>query len=245
MNTLLEHETINQHPVHDLMRLRRSPRAFSDKSVTPQQLRSVLEAARWAPSANNRQPWHFIIATKDAPELYERLFNLLMDGNKRWAGNAPVLLLAVATLATNPQGETSMRSLYDLGLATAQLTAQATALGLSVHQMGGFHADLARQEFAIPDGFEPVVAIALGYPDDPENLPEDLREREQAPRSRQAARRVCVRTDLGREFRATHRLNAFEADTVPIADHAALFRRRDHEHRYSPSGYPPYYRHRQ
>lgn len=172
------------HPLHNLLRQRRSPRAFSDRPVAAATLRSVLEAARWAPSANNQQPWHFIVATKGDPETYQRLHDLLMDGNKRWAGNAPVLILAVARLYTDREGNATMRSLYDVGLATAQLNTQATALGLIAHQMGGFYGDRARGEFGIPDGYEPVAAIALGYPGDAAALPEDLRQRETAPRVR-------------------------------------------------------------
>ncbi len=189
MTTLIPtRETVAEQPVHDLLRRRYSPRAFSNRPVAPEHLRSVLEAARWAPSANNRQPWHFIVATQDDPTAHARLFNTLKDGNKRWAGDAPVLILAVAALSTDAEGRTNQRALYDLGLATAQLTTQATALGLAVHQMGGFDADQARQEFGIPADHEPVVVLALGYPGDLERLPEELRQREQAPRTRKPLR---------------------------------------------------------
>ena len=107
-----------------------------------------------------------------------------MEGNVRWARHAPVLILVVARLYTDRDGRPSQRSLYDAGLAVANLTTQATALGLVVHQMGGFYADRAREEFAIPDGYEPVAVLALGYLGDPESLPEDLRTRETAVRTR-------------------------------------------------------------
>lgn len=172
------------HPVHPLIASRWSPRAYSERPVSRETLRSVLEAGRWAPSAANMQPWHFIVASKAESEAYRRLLGVLMEGNTRWAQQAPVLLLAVAKLYTDREGNVNQRSFYDLGLAVGTLTVQATALGLAVHQMGGFYAEKAREAFHIPDGYEPLAAIAIGYEGDPETLPEDLRERERAPRTR-------------------------------------------------------------
>ncbi len=118
--------------LHDLIRNRWSPRAFAERPVPPEVLRSLFEAARWAPSSNNEQPWAYLVATKDDVENF----------------------------------------------------VEANARGLQVHQMAGFDAEKARQTFAIPDDWEPVAAIAVGYPGNPESLPEKLRERELAPRTR-------------------------------------------------------------
>ena len=181
---ILEMPASAQPQVHDLLRRRWSPRAFAERSVEPTKIRSVLEAARWAPSSANQQPWSFVVATKEDSAAHERLLGILMEGNVRWAHHAPVLMLVVARLYTDRDGRPSQRSLYDAGLAVANLTTQATALGLFVHQMGGFYADKAREEFAIPDGYEPVVVLALGYLGDPQTLPEDLRTRETAVRRR-------------------------------------------------------------
>jgi nitroreductase len=172
------------HPVHHVIADRWSPRAFADRSVEPAVLRSVLEAARWAPSAMNSQPWHFIVVTRDEPEAHGRLLRTLMDGNIRWAHRAPVLMLVIAKQYADRNGVPTSRSLYDAGLAVGALTFEAGARGLMVHQMGGFHEDKARQVFSIPDGFEPAAALALGYSGDPDTLPEDLRTRELAPRTR-------------------------------------------------------------
>lgn len=191
------------HPIHPLIAERWSPRAFSERPVAPETLRSVLEAARWAPSAANMQPWHFLVATADEPVAFERMVNVLMEGNIRWARQAPVLMLVVAKLYTDREGNPTPRSLYDVGLAVGTLTVQASAHGLAVHQMGGFHADKARETFEIPEGYEPVAAIALGYVGDPHTLPEDLRTRELAPRTRKPLNEFVFGDTWGQAARVT------------------------------------------
>ena len=184
IDEILEMPASAERQVHDLLRRRWSPRAFAERPVEPTKIRSVLEAARWAPSSANQQPWSFVVATKEDSAEHARLLDILMEGNVRWARNAPVLMLVVARLYTDRDGRPSQRSFYDAGLAVANLTTQATVLGLVVHQMGGFYADRAREKFAIPGGYEPMAVLALGYLGDPETLPEDLRARETALRTR-------------------------------------------------------------
>ena len=176
--------TETQIPIHDLIRQRWSTRAFSEQPIETDKLLSVLEAARWAPSSRNEQPWAFLVATKDDPENYEALAGVLMDSNRAWAGNAPVLILTLTHTRLEKDGQPNRHSFHDLGQATANLIFQATSLGLAAHQMGGFHADAARERFHIPEGWEPVSVIALGYPGNAESLPEALRERETAQRHR-------------------------------------------------------------
>jgi nitroreductase len=180
-------ESVNvagEYPLHPLISRRKSTRAFSEKPVEPEKLRSILEAARWAPSSSNIQPWRFIVATKEQPENYERLLGLVVEQNKVWAAKAPVLILSVAKL-THEGGERPNKfALHDVGLASANMTLQATSLGLAVHQMGGFNAEKARTVLNIPKDFEPVAMIALGYGDTADFLPPYLRERELAPRIR-------------------------------------------------------------
>ncbi len=173
-----------EFPVHDLIRLRWSPRAFSDRPVDPEKLRSLFEAARWAPSSFNEQPWAYLMATREDPEGFARLLSVLMEGNIAWAQHAPVLMLSVAKLNFERNAKPNRHAFHDVGLATANLIVQATAMGLYVHQMAGFHAEKARELFAIPEGWEPVAAIALGYPGEPDSLPASLRDRELAPRTR-------------------------------------------------------------
>jgi nitroreductase len=176
--------TETQIPIHDLIRRRWSTRAFSEQPVETGKLVSVLEAARWAPSSRNEQPWAFLVATKDNPEDYGAVAGVLMDSNRAWAGNAPVLILTLTHTRLEKDGQPNRHSFHDLGQATANLIFQATSLGLAAHQMGGFHADAARERFHIPEGWEPVSVIALGYPGNAESLPEALRERETAQRRR-------------------------------------------------------------
>ena len=171
-------------PIHDLLRRRWSPRAFSDRPVEPEKLRSLLEAARWAPSSYNDQPWAFLVATKEDPAEYARMLGVLVEGNIAWAQRAAVLMLSVARLNFERDGKPNRHAFHDVGLAVANLLLQATAMGLVAHQMAGFHVDKARELYAIPPGWEPVAAIALGYPGEPDSLPERIRERELAPRSR-------------------------------------------------------------
>jgi nitroreductase len=173
-----------QAPIHELLANRRSPRAFSQRHVESHKLVSLFEAARWSPSSANEQPWRFIVATKDDSRVFSSLVDSLMEGNRRWAERAPMLVLAVAQSTYTKTGHPYRHSWYDLGQSVALLSVEATALGLAVHQMGGFDADKARQLLSIPDGFEPVIVFAIGYPDEPTTLPDDLRKREQAPRSR-------------------------------------------------------------
>jgi nitroreductase len=172
------------YPVHDLLRRRWSPRAFAEQPVEWEKLRSVLEAARWAPSAFNEQPWRFIVATREQPEVYERVASVLMEGNRRWAQDAPVFLLSLARVERERDGAPNRHALHDVGMAVGNLITQATSLGLYVHQMAGFDAERARAAFGIPAEFEPVAVLALGYLGDAERLPEDLKERERAPRTR-------------------------------------------------------------
>ena len=172
-----------QHPIHDLISRRWSPRAYDERPVEPQKIASLFEAARWAPSSNNEQPWRFIMARKQEPLLHARLLRCLMEGNQKWAHRAPVLILSVAKL-TFDDGSPNRHAYHDVGLAAENLVLQATALGLASHQMAGYHIEKVRTEFAIPSDCDPVAAIAIGYPGDPGTLDDRLRQRELTPRER-------------------------------------------------------------
>lgn len=187
-----------QYPIHDLLQKRWSPRAFSDQPVEADKLRILFEAARWAPSSFNEQPWSFIVATKDDQENFDRLLQCLVEGNRAWARHAPVLMLSVAKLRFEEDGEPNRHAFHDVGLAAENLVIQATALGLRVHQMAGFDVQKARATFEIPVGYEPVAALAIGYPGDPARLPDRLREREIAPRSRRPLRESVFAGRWGR-----------------------------------------------
>jgi nitroreductase len=175
-------------PIHDLLKNRWSPRAFADRPVEPEKLRGLLEAARWAPSSYNEQPWAFLVATHGQPEEYARVLGCLIEFNQGWARAAPVLFLTCAHLTFDRNGLPNRHAYHDVGLAVANLTVQATAEGLAVHQMAGIMPDKVRARFGVPEGWDPVSAIALGYPGNPDGLPEELRRRELATPTRKPLR---------------------------------------------------------
>jgi nitroreductase len=172
------------YPIEPLLKQRWSPRAFAERPVEIEKLLSLWEAARWSASCANQQPWYFLVATKEEPAEYARLLSCLRENNQLWASQAPVLMVSVAKLAFDMNGQPNRYAFHDVGLAVANLIVQATALGLGVHQMAGFYPDKVRELYGVPDDFEPVAGIVLGYPGDPATLPEELRQRELAPRTR-------------------------------------------------------------
>lgn len=171
-------------PIHDVLKERWSPRAFDSRAVEPEKLRSLAEAARWAASSFNAQPWYFIVATRDDPENFKRVLESFVEFNQGWAKSAPVIGLSVAGLKFENNGQPNRHAFHDVGQAAANIALQATSLGLQIHQMAGIRPDKARQLFSIPEGYEAVAGFALGYPGDPASLPDQLRERELAPRVR-------------------------------------------------------------
>jgi len=175
---------ISEFPIHPFITARRSTRAFAATSVEPETLASLMEAARWAPSCMNEQPWRFIVATKANKSDFDRLLGCLLEFNILWAQHAPVLLLSVAKLTFESTGKPNRHALHDVGQAIANLTFQAMAAGLVVHQMAGFDVEKARREFSIPQDYEPVAVAAIGYPGNSADLPEKLRQREESPRER-------------------------------------------------------------
>src|SRR5580700_9606525 len=180
----MEKTAETQVPIHELIRRRWSPRAFLELPVEPDKLLALFEAARWAASASNEQPWAFLVATQEDAKNYEDMLGVLVDFNRSWANKAPVLILTFAHTVFEKDGRPNRHAFYDLGQAAAHLGLQATALGLTTHQMAGFNIEAAREHFAVPKGWEPVSMIALGYPGDPESLNETLRQRETAQRKR-------------------------------------------------------------
>jgi len=172
------------HPVHDLIAARWSPVGFSARPVPLEDLCSLFEAARWAASSYNEQPWSFIVATKDAPADFERVLSCLVDANQAWARSASVLVLGCTSLRFERNGKANTAATHDLGLAVGNLSLEATARGLSVHQMIGILPDKARDLFNVPEGVQVLTALAIGYAADPDSLPDHLRQRDTATRQR-------------------------------------------------------------
>jgi len=179
----MEKPARTDYPIHELLSRRWSPRAFSSQRVDAEKLRSLFEAARWAPSSANEQPWSFLVATMDNQQEHAGMLGCLVEGNQTWAKQAPVLMVSVATKLDRDHAP-NRHAWYDVGQAVAALSVQATALGLFVHQMAGILPDKIRERYRIPDSHEPVTALALGYPGNPDQLPDKLRQREVAARTR-------------------------------------------------------------
>lgn len=171
-------------PVMEVVRIRRSSRAFADKEVSEDVIKSLFEAARWAPSSRNEQPWRYLYATRSQKELWGKIFNTLTEANKIWVQHAPLLIVSMALKVFSRDGAPNPTALYDLGAANAFLTLQATSMGLNVRQMGGFYPDKLQEALRIPPEFEAVSVMAVGYTSQPDKLPAELRERENAPRMR-------------------------------------------------------------
>ena len=155
------------YPIEELLRRRWNPRAFAERPVEPEKLASMFEAARWSASCFNEQPWTFIVATRDDAAEFARLLSCLVEGNQTWASHAPVLMVSVARLNFAQTGKPNRHAIHDVGLATAQMILQATAMGLFAHPMAGFYPDKVRELYGVPEGYEPVAAIAAGYPGNP------------------------------------------------------------------------------
>jgi nitroreductase len=161
-----------------------SPRSFANRDVSAADLRKVFEAARWAASAYNEQPWRFLVGKRNS-STHEKIFSTLIGFNQGWAGTAPILILGVASAKFAHNGSANAYALYDLGAAAAVLCLQAAALGLKSHSMAGFDHDAARKAFAIPEEFLPGAVIALGYQGEPAALGnEQMIAMETAPRER-------------------------------------------------------------
>ena len=178
----------SDHDILDVIRRRWSPRAFdADRDVMPADLRTMFEAARWAPSSFNEQPWRFVVANRRrTPEAFDALIRTLLPNNEGWARHAPVLILVAIRTMLNRTGGQNQHAWYDAGQAVGYLTLQATSLGLSIRQMEGFDRDAARAACAVPGDFDPIVVMAVGYTGDPGALvTERHRVAEVQPRERQ------------------------------------------------------------
>ena len=178
-----------------------SPRAISNEAVSREQLHSVLEAARWAPSASNLQPWRFLTFDRNHDEAaFQKAFATLVPFNQGWNANVPVLICALASTVT-PKGEVNRLALYDTGAAAMSLVLQAHALGLLAHQMAGFDTNAFREAFSLPDDVEVIAMISLGHHGDPASLNGTLLERENAPRSRSAIGEIAFDGAWGKAFK--------------------------------------------
>jgi nitroreductase len=208
MNTAKDNNEIkNRHtdfPISDMISQRWSPYVFDNRAVDPDDFRSLFEAARWAASSFNDQPWYYIVATRDQNEEYEKLLSCLVEPNQAWAKDAPVLALGVIRTKFIHNDSIYYHALHDLGQASATLTFEATSRGISVHQMAGIIPDKAREIYGVPDGYEIVTGIAIGYHATKESNPDGYWERDESQSKR--FRRKLNETIFGGTWDKAHTL---------------------------------------
>lgn len=170
--------------INDNIKNRWSPRAFSDEVPSEEKLMKLFEAARWAASSYNEQPWRFILGVKGVGDTYDKLYEGLNEFNQAWAKSAPVLVFICAKESFSHNDKPNKHHMYDCGAAMSNLCIQATEEGLHVHQMAGILQDKAQLALNVPDGFKPITAAAIGFLGDPDQLPDEHKESELAERKR-------------------------------------------------------------
>ncbi len=185
------------YPVNHLITDRWSPYSFANRPVSDEDLKSLFEAARWAASSFNEQPWSYIVAKKEDTAEFARLVSCLVDVNRVWAKEASALVIGLTRLNFSRNDQPNRVANHDLGLATANLVVEATTRGLSVHQMAGIQPDIVRELYSVPEDFAPLTAIAIGYAGDPGDLPESLRARDAARRLRRPIAEFVFRGKWG------------------------------------------------
>ena len=179
----LDKKAQTQYDIFPLLKMRWSPRTFSEQPLTKIEINQLFEAARWAASSYNRQPWRFIYATKGT-EAYQKIVDCMSDFNKQWASKAPLLLLTAYKEKTD-EGDDNFHALHDLGLAMGNMSVQAQHMGIAIHHMAGIDWKKAQNIFNVPEGFHITTAVAIGfYGGDLNTLPKDLQEQETSERTR-------------------------------------------------------------
>ena len=192
------HPAPTAHPVHELIAGRWSPYVFDERPIPAADLHAIFEAARWAPSSYNEQPWRFIVATKSDPEAFGRILSCLVDANQAWAKHAPVLALGCYMRMFAKNGQENKAAAHDLGQAAALLSIEAASRGVAVHQMIGILPDRARELFAVPADAEVLTALALGCPRPPSETHGDLASRDVSRRPRQSLSQIVFGDGWGK-----------------------------------------------
>ena len=195
-NDLITKIANTDFPIHDLLARRWSARAFSTKTVEKSKLLSILEAARWAPSSRNEQPWRYIVFTDDNREKLDKARSVLLEINN-YAQRAPILICAVTKRTYSDNGIYNRLHFHDLGAANENMFLESFNQGLIMHEMGGFNRDKARELFNIPDDYEVGIMIAIGYQDSHEILPERYRKKANSPRERKPLSEIAFLEELG------------------------------------------------
>lgn len=186
------------HPVLPVIAERWSPYAYEPRAVEREKLLSCLEAARWAPSSYNEQPWTFLLAERTDATAFATMVDCLVEGNRGWAKNAGVLMLSVVAKSFVKNGKPNKAAEHDIGLAAANMVLQATALGLQGHQMIGIEPAKIRAVYKVPEGYEPLTAIAIGYPAPvPPNASDPIAQRDLGRRQRKPLAEIIISNTWG------------------------------------------------
>jgi len=172
-------------PVSEIIRNRWSARSFSEQAISNEDLDTILEAASWAPSAVNEQPWLYFAAQKGS-EGFQKIFDTMAGGNQIWAKNAAAYIVSVAKTTFEANQKPNIIALHDVGMANANLLLQATDLGIATHPIGGFDKEKLSEVLQLSENQEPVLIVILGYLDEADKLPDPFRERELTPRTRKS-----------------------------------------------------------
>lgn len=198
-----ERRAITSVPIHDLLARRWSPRAFdAGRPVSREHLTALLEAGRWAPSCNGDEPWRYLIWDRARdPEGWQKAFDCLSENNRKWVKNVPLLMLSCAGSFFQHNGRPNRWTQHDTGAASVSMALQAVALGLALHQMGGFDAEKARAAFDIPAEYTPMAMIAVGYQAEPDILDEETRAKELRPRARKPLAERFFEGGWGKPFK--------------------------------------------
>ena len=184
------------YPISEIIAKRWSARAFSTRPVESSKLLSILEAARWAPSSRNEQPWRYIVFTTDNPEILKKAQSVLKDIND-YAKRAPILICAIAKKTYSENGNPNRLHFHDLGAANENMFLEAFNQGLIMHEMGGFDVQKAREVFNVPEDYEVGIMIAIGYQDTYHVLPDRLREKAFTPRVRKPLSEIVFIEEIG------------------------------------------------
>lgn len=192
----MEKPAITKFDIHPLLKQRWSPRSFTDQTVSKESIQRIFEAARWAPSSSNDQPWRFILGLK-GDKTWDMIMETLVEFNQKWAKLAPVLVLSVGKKISDKNGRPSRTFLYDVGQSVAYITFQAMHEGLFVHQMGGFSSQKAAELFNIPEDYQVLTAFAIGYKGSPDLLEENFAEMERSERKRHPIKELVFRENFG------------------------------------------------
>jgi nitroreductase len=194
--TIITKTAKTDYPINELIAKRWSARAFSTRPVEVSKLLSILEAARWAPSSRNEQPWRYIVFTNDNPEKLKKAQSVLKDINN-YAKRAPILICAITKKTYSDNRNHNRLHFHDLGAANENMFLEAFNQGLIMHEMGGFDIQKAREIFNIPEDYETGIMIAIGYQDNYDILPDSLRQKASLPRQRKSLSEIAFLEELG------------------------------------------------